>query len=89
MFKRAISMFTQLLQQIVLLSLKAYRLIISPVLGNRCRFYPSCSLYALEAINNHGVFRGMILTIKRLLRCHPFHAGGIDPVPLHKPTDRI
>ncbi|MEW2382436.1 MULTISPECIES: membrane protein insertion efficiency factor YidD [Micromonospora] len=59
----------------------AYRRWISPALPARCRFYPSCSAYALEAVSRHGAFRGAGLTVRRLLRCHPFHPGGFDPVP--------
>jgi putative membrane protein insertion efficiency factor len=59
----------------------AYRRWISPVLPARCRFYPSCSAYALEAISRHGAIRGIVLAGWRLLRCHPFHPGGYDPVP--------
>jgi len=59
----------------------AYRRWISPALPARCRFYPSCSAYALEALTVHGAVRGTGLTIWRLLRCHPFHPGGHDPVP--------
>jgi putative membrane protein insertion efficiency factor len=59
----------------------AYRRWISPVLPPRCRFYPSCSEYALTAIAVHGPLRGVGLAIRRLLRCHPFHPGGIDHVP--------
>jgi uncharacterized protein len=59
----------------------AYRRWISPALPARCRFYPSCSAYAIEAIARHGAFRGTLLAIRRLLRCHPFHPGGYDPVP--------
>lgn len=61
--------------------LKTYRLTISPLLGPRCRFHPSCSVYAQEAIATHGALRGGWLAIKRLARCHPGHPGGIDPVP--------
>jgi uncharacterized protein len=59
----------------------AYRRWISPALPARCRFYPSCSAYALEAVARHGAFRGAVLAGWRLLRCHPFHPGGYDPVP--------
>jgi len=61
--------------------IKLYRLLISPILGNCCRFYPSCSCYAETAIQQHGIFKGIFLTAYRLLRCHPFHPGGYDPVP--------
>lgn len=59
----------------------AYRVAISPLLGPRCRFYPSCSAYALKAIERFGAVKGSWLTAKRLSRCHPFNAGGYDPVP--------
>ena len=62
-------------------ALVAYRRYLSPVLPARCRFYPSCSAYAQEALARHGAVRGTALTIWRLLRCHPFHPGGFDPVP--------
>jgi uncharacterized protein len=61
--------------------LRGYQLFISPLLGPRCRFYPSCSAYALEAVRLHGALRGSWLAVRRLSRCHPFHAGGLDPVP--------
>ena len=51
------------------------------MLGNNCRFYPSCSTYSMEALTVHGTLIGSYLTIRRLLKCHPFHEGGIDPVP--------
>ncbi len=63
-----------------LILIKLYRSILSPFLGYRCRFYPTCSHYAEEAIQQHGIY-GVYLTIRRLLRCHPFNQGGIDPVP--------
>jgi putative membrane protein insertion efficiency factor len=59
----------------------AYRRWISPALPARCRFYPSCSAYALEAVATHGAIRGIGYATWRLLRCHPFHPGGYDPVP--------
>jgi putative membrane protein insertion efficiency factor len=70
--------------------LGVYRYALSPWLGSRCRFHPSCSCYAQEAIELHGVARGSFLATSRLLRCHPWHAGGYDPVPpvdaMQKPT---
>lgn len=58
-----------------------YRAFLSPLLPPSCRFYPSCSAYALEALTRHGPVKGSILTVRRLSRCHPLHEGGIDPVP--------
>ena len=67
--------------RVVALPIVAYRRWISPVIPARCRFYPSCSAYALEAVETHGALRGIYLAARRLLRCHPFHPGGYDPVP--------
>ncbi len=61
--------------------IRAYQVIVSPMLGPTCRFIPSCSDYALEAIRRHGAAKGSMLTARRLLKCHPFHPGGFDPVP--------
>jgi putative membrane protein insertion efficiency factor len=61
--------------------IKAWRLLISPLYGNVCRYYPSCSAYALRAVSVHGAVKGSWLTVRRLLRCHPWAPGGYDPVP--------
>lgn len=75
------------MKKVLLFLIVAYRYLISPWLGNHCRFYPSCSAYAQEAITEHGALRGLWLSIKRLSRCHPFHEGGYDPVPpAYSPT---
>jgi putative membrane protein insertion efficiency factor len=66
---------------LLLLLLRAYKLGISPMLGQNCRFYPSCSDYAREAIVSHGAVRGSLLAGRRLCKCHPWNAGGFDPVP--------
>jgi putative membrane protein insertion efficiency factor len=64
---------------------KAYRLLLSPWLGSACRFEPTCSTYALNALESHGALVGSYLTAGRLVRCHPWCAGGHDPVPIEKP----
>lgn len=69
------------MQKLLLLLIGGYRYLISPLLGNHCRFYPSCSSYAIEAISRHGASAGGWLSLRRVLRCHPWHAGGVDPVP--------
>ena len=61
--------------------LKGYRLVISPLYGQVCRYHPSCSAYALTAVSDHGALRGSWLAVRRLARCHPWAAGGYDPVP--------
>lgn len=62
-------------------ALRAYRAVVSPLYGDVCRYYPSCSAYALGAVDTHGAARGSWLAIRRLVRCHPWAAGGVDPVP--------
>jgi putative membrane protein insertion efficiency factor len=71
----------QLISIPALILIRCYRTLISPYLGPACRFYPSCSVYAEQAILQYGVFKGVFLAAKRLLKCHPFHPGGNDPVP--------
>jgi putative membrane protein insertion efficiency factor len=66
---------------VALLLIKAYRIFLSPLIGTHCRYYPSCSAYTYEAIARYGFVKGTALGVRRLLRCHPFHEGGIDPVP--------
>ncbi|HSD28699.1 MAG TPA: membrane protein insertion efficiency factor YidD [Vicinamibacteria bacterium] len=66
---------------LLLLLVEAYRVALSPLLGGHCRFWPSCSAYAEEALRRHGARRGAALAVRRVLRCHPFHPGGFDPVP--------
>jgi len=61
--------------------IKGYQLLISPLLGNNCRFSPSCSHYAVQALTRYGFLRGVWLSARRVLRCHPWHTGGHDPVP--------
>ena len=67
--------------RLLLLGVSAYRLLLAPLMGGYCRFEPSCSRYAEEALRRHGAARGMRLVVLRLARCHPFHRGGLDPVP--------
>ncbi|CDM95369.1 MAG: membrane protein insertion efficiency factor YidD [Limnospira sp. PMC 1291.21] len=69
------------MKQILIGLIKGYKSLISPVLPPACRFYPTCSEYAMEAIDRFGIFRGGWMAIARILRCHPLHPGGYDPVP--------
>ncbi len=72
---------SKFLKWLALATLKAYSYLISPLLGYNCRFYPSCSNYAQTAVDRFGVFYGCYLALRRILRCHPWHCGGLDPVP--------
>lgn len=69
------------MEKILILLIRGYRYVLSPWLGNQCRFHPTCSCYAEEAIERHGWFKGVGLTVGRLCRCHPWRPGGYDPVP--------
>lgn len=78
--KPVLERFARLPRRLVLGALGVYRAVISPAIGPACRFVPSCSAYATEAIERYGVVRGGWLGLKRVARCHPFHPGGFDPV---------
>ena len=67
--------------RVLMVLITGYRRFISPLLGPHCRFAPSCSAYAFEAVRVHGALRGSWLAVRRIARCHPFHPGGLDPVP--------
>lgn len=69
------------LDSVIIAIVRAYQVLVSPWLGPRCRFYPTCSAYCIEAVREHGVVRGLGLAGLRILRCHPFDPGGFDPVP--------
>jgi putative membrane protein insertion efficiency factor len=71
-------------QKIIISVIKGYQRLLSPLLGSNCRFHPTCSSYAIEAINRFGTLKGCWLVSKRILRCHPLNAGGDDPVPTQK-----
>jgi len=81
MIRRAVFLLIGVPRRVVVLGLRLYRLVVSPLYGPTCRFYPSCSEYALIAVDRHGVVRGGWLAVRRLLRCHPWNPGGVDPVP--------
>ncbi len=76
------------MKQIFIGIIRFYQKFISPMTPPACRFYPTCSHYGLEAFQKHGAFKGFWLTLKRILKCHPFHPGGFDPVP-DKKDDRV
>jgi putative membrane protein insertion efficiency factor len=69
------------MKTIFLALIRVYQYALRPMLGSNCRFYPSCSDYAREAIEKHGALRGLWLAVRRVARCHPYHPGGFDPVP--------
>lgn len=69
------------MRRLLILLVRGYRYLISPLMGSHCRFYPSCSSYAVTALERHGALRGGWLSLRRIARCHPFHHGGVDPVP--------
>lgn len=84
MFKQIVYAINQTLRIIIVSLIRGYRYLLSPLLGPCCRFYPSCSEYAEMAIKRFGGWKGSYLMVRRLLRCHPFHPGGYDPVEENK-----
>lgn len=70
-----------MMARLIIYFIKVYQYLLSPYLGQQCRFYPTCSQYAVDAIRKYGAINGVIHAVRRLLRCHPWHAGGHDPVP--------
>lgn len=84
-------LLSRLATALLLWSLRLYKVVVSPLLPPVCRFHPSCSVYAMGAIAVHGPLRGSLLAVRRLSKCHPFHDGGLDPVPPRdgQPADAI
>jgi uncharacterized protein len=78
---RIIAIITAMPRTVLILLVRAYQIVLSPLLPASCRYYPSCSTYAIEALERHGALRGGWLTLRRLARCNPFKPGGYDPVP--------
>jgi uncharacterized protein len=76
------------MSRLLIALVRLYQITLSPLLGNSCRFEPSCSAYFIEAVQHHGAWTGSRLGLRRLFRCHPFHAGGHDPVPERLNTKR-
>ncbi|MFH1982779.1 MAG: membrane protein insertion efficiency factor YidD [Pseudomonadota bacterium] len=70
-----------MLKQLLLVLIRVYQIVLSPVLGPACRFYPSCSEYGHQAVKKFGAVKGSALAVKRICRCHPFSSGGFDPIP--------
>ena len=68
------------MKEILIFFISLYRKFVSPIKSGKCRFYPTCSEYAIQAIDKYGAAKGMLMSVKRILKCHPFHPGGYDPV---------
>ena len=69
------------MRHVLIALVRGYQLFLGPLLPSVCRYHPTCSVYAIEALQKHGAWRGLLLTVRRIGRCHPFHVGGYDPVP--------
>ena len=85
MRKRHKIYWLETMKTVLIFLIDGYRLLLSPFFGTQCRFYPTCSAYAREAIETHGAIKGTWLTIRRIGKCHPWHDGGIDNVPPRHP----
>ena len=93
-YKKAYAKLTFAFRKLATLPILFYRYLISPLLGPRCRFEPTCSKYAEDAILTHGIVRGTLLALRRLAKCHPWHPGGYDPLPskndnIQKPNQQL
>jgi putative membrane protein insertion efficiency factor len=77
------------MRRLLILLIKTYRLLLSPWLGAHCRFHPTCSCYAITAIEHFGALRGSVMMLRRLSHCHPWHPGGLDPVPEPAPDQGL
>ncbi len=81
MFKQGLAKMSSAMRTVMIGVIRFYRYCISPLMAPHCRFEPTCSRYAQDALTEHGVLRGMMFSLRRLSRCHPWHEGGFDPVP--------
>ncbi|GAA4622717.1 membrane protein insertion efficiency factor YidD [Cellulomonas oligotrophica] len=86
--RRAVTVVRRIPATLLLALLRVYQVVVSPMTPPTCRFYPSCSQYAVVAVQRHGALRGTWLAIRRLLRCHPWNPGGVDDVPPARPAHR-
>ena len=77
------------MREVLILLIRFYRRFLSPLKPRTCRFHPTCSAYALEALERHGAFWGSYLAVRRVLRCHPWNPGGLDPVPVRFPPGKV
>ncbi len=78
--KKAAEAGGEILKGILILLVRGYQIFISPIMPGKCRFYPTCSTYFIQAVEKYGPFKGTLLGIRRILKCHPFHEGGYDPL---------
>lgn len=84
MIRRLVSASSRVLTGVLVFLVRSYQVALAPMLGGQCRYHPTCSEYAVEALERHGTLRGTVLAARRIGRCHPFRAGGFDPVPVSR-----